>query len=102
MPPGFELPAGLLFWAFVYFLGGYAIYGALMAGLGALAPDLKETRGATLVIMSPMIVAYMLNMIILDAPNELLALVASLFPFTSPVSMIARMTTTTCRPGRRR
>jgi ABC-2 type transport system permease protein len=93
-PAGFELPSSLLFWAFVYFLGGYAIYGALLAGLGALAPDLKETRGATLVIMSPMVVAYMLNMIILDAPNEPLALVASLFPFTSPVSMIARMTTT--------
>jgi ABC-2 type transport system permease protein len=93
-PAGFELPSSLLFWALAYFLGGYAIYGALLAGLGALAPDLKDARGAMLVIMSPLIVAYTLNMIVLDEPNTSLALIASLFPFTSPISMIARMTVT--------
>jgi ABC-2 type transport system permease protein len=94
VPPGFTLPAGLLFWSFVYFLGGYTIYGALMAGLGALAPDLKDARSATLIILSPLILAYMLNTINLQQPNGLLALVMSLIPFTSPVSMIARMTST--------
>ncbi|MCX6029169.1 MAG: ABC transporter permease [Chloroflexi bacterium] len=95
VPAGFTLPSGLIFWSFVYFLGGYAIYGALMAGLGALAPDIKDARGTTMVILSPMILAYMFNVITLEQPNGLLALVLSLFPFTSPVSMIARMTSTT-------
>jgi ABC-2 type transport system permease protein len=66
-----------------------------MAGLGALAPDVKDTRGPIMLIMSPMLVAYMLNMIIIDEPNGSLALIASLFPLTSPVSMMARLMTTT-------
>jgi ABC-2 type transport system permease protein len=94
VPPGFALPPGLPVWAVVYFLGGYAIYGTLMAGLGALAPDVKDTRGPIMLIMSPMLVAYMLNMIIIDEPNGAIALIASLFPLTSPVSMMARLTTT--------
>jgi ABC-2 type transport system permease protein len=95
VPAGFALPSGLLVWAILYFLGGYAIYGTLMAGLGALAPDVKDTRGPIMLIMSPMVVAYLLNMIIIDEPNGSLALIASLFPLTSPVSMMARLTTTT-------
>jgi ABC-2 type transport system permease protein len=94
VPPGFALPAGLLVWAILYFLGGYAMYSSLMAGLGALAPDVKDTRGPTFLILSPMVVAYLLNMIIIDEPNGSVALIASLFPLTSPVSMMARMTTT--------
>lgn len=92
VPAGFALPSGLALWAVLYFLGGYAIYGSLMAGLGALAPDVKDTRGPIMLIMAPMIVAYLLNMIIVDEPNGSVALIASLFPLTSPVSMIARMT----------
>ncbi|MFQ5858956.1 MAG: ABC transporter permease [Anaerolineae bacterium] len=95
IPAGFAVPTGLLVWSFVYSLLGYAMYGAQMAGLGALAPDLKETRGASLVILSPLIVVYMLTAAIVVAPDGPLALVLSLFPLTSPIGMIARMTETT-------
>jgi ABC-2 type transport system permease protein len=94
VPPGFALPAGLVVWAVLYFLGGYAMYGSLMAGLGALAPDVRDTRGPTMMILSPMVIAYLLNLIIVDEPNGTVALIASLFPLTSPVSMMARMTAT--------
>jgi ABC-2 type transport system permease protein len=92
IPAGFEVPTGLLVWSFVYGLLGYAMYGAQMAGLGALVPDLKDARGASLVVLSPLIVVYMFAVGIFVAPDGPLALVMSLFPLTSPVGMIARMT----------
>ncbi len=92
IPAGFAVPTGLLVWSFVYGLLGYAMYGAQMAGLGALVPDLKDARGASLVVLSPLIVVYMFAVGIFVAPDGPLALVMSLFPLTSPVGMIARMT----------
>lgn len=94
IPSGFEVPGQLLVWALIYFLLGYAMYGALMAGLGALAPDLKESRGPSFVVMSPMIIVYTFMVAILEVPDGPIALVLSLFPLTSPVGMIARMTAT--------
>ena len=95
IPAGFAVPTQLLVWAFVYGLLGYAMYGAQMAGLGALAPDIKDVRGASLIILSPLIVVYMFAVGIFVAPDGPLALVMSLFPLTSPVGMIARMTQVT-------
>jgi ABC-2 type transport system permease protein len=94
IPEGFEVPLDLLFWAIIFFLGGYAIYGSLMAGLGALAPDAKETRGASFMIMLPIIGAYMFMFLIFELPNSPIAVALSLFPLTSPVAMISRMTVT--------
>ena len=95
IPAGFAVPTELLVWSFVYGLLGYAMYGAQMAGLGALVPDLKDARGASFVVLSPLIVVYMFAVGIYAAPDGPLALVMSLFPLTSPVGMIARMTQTT-------
>ncbi len=92
IPPGTDVPTGLLAWAFVYGLLGYAIYGAQMAGVGALAPDVKDSRSVTFVVMAPLIVVYMFLVVIVMAPDGPVALFMSFFPLTSPVAMIARMT----------
>lgn len=94
IPAGFEIPTHLIVWSLVYFLLGYAIYGAQMAGVGALAPDFKETRSAALIVMAPMIIGYMFNIVVIDSPDGAIALAVSLFPLTSQVGMIARMSVT--------
>ena len=91
IPAGFSVPTSLLVWSLVFFLGGYAIYGSQMAGLGAVASDFRETRSASFIIMLPIIIAYMLNMVIVNNPNGPVAVFLSLFPLTSPVSMINRL-----------
>jgi ABC-2 type transport system permease protein len=92
IPPDLKVETGLFVWLFVYFLLGYAMYGALLAGVGALAPDVKDTRGASFVMMSPLMAVYMFLIVIFESPNGILSLVMSLFPLTSPVGIIARMT----------
>lgn len=95
IPEGFTIESGLLFWVIVYSLLGYLMYGVLMAGLGALAPDVKDARGATFMMMIPLIVAYMFNIVVLERPNDPIALILSLFPLTAPVSMVGRMAVST-------
>lgn len=92
IPPGSALPLSLLIWALIYFLGGYAIYGAQFAGIGALAPDINQTKSVTWIVMMPIIVGYiyMTSMFRLD-PNSPVAVALSLFPLTSPIVMIGRL-----------
>ncbi|HSJ55822.1 MAG TPA: ABC transporter permease [Anaerolineae bacterium] len=94
IPPGFQIPSGLLIWCFVFALLGYAMYGSMMAGLGALASDIKDSRGATMIVLSPLIVVVMFLIIIVARPDSPISIALSLFPLTSPVAMIARMTAT--------
>ena len=93
IPLNYSPPIDVLAWAAVFGFFGYAIYGALMAGVGALAPDVKDTRSASFVVLAPLIVAYMMMFIIETDPEGPIAMTLSLFPLTSPVSMIGRMST---------
>jgi ABC-2 type transport system permease protein len=62
-----------------------------MAGLGALVPNLREASQATTVVILPMIVPlFLINNLISD-PNGTLTVVLSLVPFTSPVTMMTRL-----------
>ena len=94
LPPGFKIPPGLLFWCLVYSLLGYAMYGSQMAGLGALAPDVKDTSFPIMVVLAPLIVVYMFLVVIVQRPDSALAIALSLFPLSSPVAMMARLTAT--------
>jgi len=94
IPENFSLPTTLLAWALIYGMFGFAIYGAQMAGLGALAPDIKDSRSISFIIMIPLIAVYMFLIAIIANPDGPIAIVLSLFPLTSPVGMITRMTVT--------
>lgn len=90
----FQLPASILLWGVLFFLLGYAVYASLMAGIGALVPNLKEGSQLTTVVILPMIIPLMFISTLIQTPNSPLAMVLSLFPFTSPVSMMTRLAAT--------
>lgn len=94
LPPEFHLPGWLIVVWLIYFLLGYALYASLMAGIGALVPDVRAGSQASGLVMSPLIVGYMISVMpfTVEASNGVLATTLSLIPLTSPVSMIMRMT----------
>jgi ABC-2 type transport system permease protein len=94
IPIAFQLPVSILVWGVVFFLLGYALYGSLMAGLGALVPNLREASQATTVIIIPLIIPLLFINNLINDPNGVLSLVLSLFPLTSPVSMMTRLSAT--------
>lgn len=96
LPPEFHLPAWLIAVWLIYFLLGYALYASLMAGVGALVPDIRAGSQASGLVMIPLIIGYMLSVMpfSVEDPNGILVTTLSLFPLTSPVAMVMRMTVT--------
>lgn len=87
----FQLPVSILAWGVVYFLLGYGLYGSLMAGLGALVPNLKEATQATTVMVIPMVIPLMFISALINDSNGILSVSLSVFPLTSPVAMMTRL-----------
>ena len=87
----FQLPPSTLAWGIIYFLCGYALYASLMAGVGAMVPNLREASQATTLIIIPLIIPLALISAIVENPNGTLAIVFSLFPLTAPITMMTRL-----------
>lgn len=87
----FPISPTLLLWGVVFFLLGYGVYATLMAGLGALAPNMREASQATTLVILPLIVPMFFINTLAEKPNSTLSLFFSLFPFTSPITMMARL-----------
>lgn len=90
----FQLPIGIFFWGILFFVFGYAIYASLMAGIGALVPGMREASQLTTIVVIPMIVPLMFISTLIQTPNAALSVVLSLFPLTSPVAMMCRLSAT--------
>ncbi len=91
IPANLQLPPELLIWSLVFFLLGYLLYATIMAGVGALVPNIKEASQATILIVLPLLVPLTLISVIIDQPNAVLPVILSLFPFTSPITILTRM-----------
>jgi ABC-2 type transport system permease protein len=90
----FQLPPSILIWGVIYFLLGYAVYASLMAGIGALVPNLREASQATTVVIIPVIIPLLLISALINAPDGALATVLSIFPLTAPIAMMTRLAAT--------
>jgi len=75
-------------------MGGFLLYAALMAGIGALARDVEDGRTWLFVISLPMMIPIYLGVAISNDPNGMLAIALSLVPFSAPVAMLLRITAT--------
>jgi ABC-2 type transport system permease protein len=91
---GVEIPPTILGWGILYFILGYTIFAALMAGIGALVPNLREASQATFLVILPLIIPLMFISLLIHRPESTVALVLSLFPLTSPVAMMTRLAAT--------
>lgn len=91
----FMLPPSILLWGIIFFLLGYAVYASLMAGLGALVPNIREASQTTTIVIIPLIIPLMFISSLIQAPNSPLSVFLSLFPLTAPVSMMTRLAATT-------
>ena len=93
LPAELTIPPSLLVWGIVLFILGYAVYASLMAGAGALLPNMKEITQATWVVMMPLMIGYIIALLASgEAPHAALPTALSLFPLTAPVVMMMRLT----------
>jgi ABC-2 type transport system permease protein len=75
-----------------YFLGGYFLYSSLFAAVGsAVNEDPQDAQSLLFPIMMPIIFAMVIMTKAVNDPNSALAVFGSIFPFTSPIVMMARI-----------
>jgi ABC-2 type transport system permease protein len=91
---GLELPVGFVAWALLYFIFGYLTYAAIMGAIGALAPTMREGSQVTFLAIFPLLLPLWMSNSFIFSPNGGVAVFLSLFPLTSPTSMVTRMVST--------
>jgi ABC-2 type transport system permease protein len=83
---------GVMLGSFIfYFLGGYLLYAALFASIGAAVDNETDTQQFMLPVTIPLILSLFVLMNAINSPDSSLAFWFSVIPFTSPVVMMARI-----------
>lgn len=89
-----SIPIGLILACFVfYFIGGYLMYASLFAAVGSVvSEDQQEAQQLVFPIMMPIILGFVIMAKAATDPDSTLAVFGSLFPLTSPIVMMGRIT----------
>lgn len=74
-----------------YFLGGYLLYGAMFAAIGAAVDNEADTQQFVLPLTLPLIIAFIASQVVIKDPESNMAFWFSIIPFTSPVVMMVRI-----------
>ena len=94
IPASVQLPPDLLIWGMIFFILGYLVYAAIMAGVGALVGSVKEASQATFIVILPILIPLLMVGAIINQPNSPISVVLSLIPFTAPNTIMTRMAVT--------
>lgn len=88
---GTSLPNQVFFMAIPYFILGFFLYGSLMAGIGALAPNLREGNSSSFILTLPLIFILLIINQLIAEPKSFISIFLSIFPLTSSVVMMTRL-----------
>lgn len=91
LPIEYVLEPSILAWGVAFFIFGYLLYAAIVAAMGVLVTNLRETSQISTLLMLPATLPYFLIPALLDDPNGGVAVGFSLFPLTAPGVMLLRI-----------
>lgn len=87
--PIFKIVSLFLF----YFLGGYLTYASLFAAIGSVvSEDQQDAQQLVFPVLMPIILGFVIMSNSLSNPHSNMAVFGSLFPLTSPIVMMGRIT----------
>ncbi|PYP32975.1 MAG: hypothetical protein DMD47_02525 [Gemmatimonadetes bacterium] len=78
-----------------YFLGGFFLYSAMYAAVGAMSSNEQEARQAQQPVMFLLMIAYVSMFGLTNNPESTYAVTLSLIPFTAPIAMPVRWAAST-------
>src|SRR5438132_661924 len=89
----FQLPnitAATIVVFLTFFLGGFFLYSAMFAAVGAISSNEQEARQAQQPVMFLLMIAYLSVFALSNNPGSTYAVALSLIPFTAPIAMPVR------------
>ena len=89
---------GLLAAFVLYFAGGYLLFASVFAAIGSAVDQESDAQTLQVPVMIPIVLPMLFLPYVLDQPEAPLSVFLSLFPFSSPVLMVVRMSVTVVPP----
>jgi ABC-2 type transport system permease protein len=89
MPP---IPGSTIAVFLAFFLGGFLLYSAMFAAVGAMSRNEQEARQAQQPVTFVLMIAYLSIFALTNDPNSTFSRTLSMVPFTSPIAMPVRWT----------
>lgn len=87
-----NLPFGKIIICFViFFVFGYMLYASLFAAIGSAVENEGDSQQLQLPLTVPLMLGFFVSLYAFKAPDSQLVFWASIFPFTSPIVMMARL-----------
>ena len=93
---GSALPAPAVGWplfvilGLLYYSANYLLLGALFLGIGSQANSVREVQTMSMPVTVGQMLVFLLASFAIGQPNNLIGLGAAVFPFSSPLVMLAR------------
>ncbi len=88
---GFSLSSEKILLGIPYFVLGFFLYGSLMAGVGAMSPNMREANNSSFILTLPLIFLFLVINQLIGQPNSFFSVFLSIFPLTSSVVMMTRL-----------
>lgn len=85
---------GLLAAFVLYFAGGYLLFASVFAAIGSAVDQESDAQTLQVPVMIPIVLPMLFLPYVLDQPEAPLSVFLSIFPFSSPVLMVVRMSVT--------
>ena len=92
----FALPQPAVGWplfvllVLIYYAANYLLLGALFLGIGSQASSVREVQTLSMPVTVAQILIFLFASFAVGPFNSLVAILAAVFPFSSPLAMIAR------------
>jgi ABC-2 type transport system permease protein len=86
-----HIPGGLLAAAGVYFFGGYFLYSAMFAAVGAACSNEQDAAQLQWIAMAPLVFTMLIYSMVLNDPASRASIILSEIPFFSPLLMPLRI-----------
>jgi ABC-2 type transport system permease protein len=89
-----SLPMAKIVGSFLfYFLGGYLTYASIFAAVGSVvSEDQQEAQQLVFPVLMPIILGFVMMTKAINEPQSSMAVFGSIFPLTSPIVMMGRIT----------
>jgi ABC-2 type transport system permease protein len=86
-----HVPLSLLLVAVVYFFGGYFLYSAMFAAVGAACSNEQDAAQLQWIAMAPLVFTMVIYSLVLNDPTSRVSIILSEIPFFAPVLMPLRV-----------
>jgi ABC-2 type transport system permease protein len=88
---GVHIPVSLIVYAVIFFVGGYFLYSAMYAAIGAACSSEHDAQQLQWVATAPLVFTMLIYSMVLSDPSSTMSIALSEVPFFAPVLMPLRI-----------